>query len=251
ARGSAWRAGGSTGAWCRGVGGAWTGWWRWGRGAGPSGRERAVGSRRGLCFRSISFQGDGVLQRIAARETDETNRPASAAALRVLHVNAGNLYGGIETLLVTLARQRRLAPEVEPEFALCFEGRLSEELRAAGVAVPLLGPARVSRPWTVWRVRRRLRALLGARGPGLVVSHSCWAHAIAAPEVRRAGLPFAFWMHSIQGGRRWLEWWAARHRPDFVVANSRASQASLMNLFPGVPGEVVYLPVSPPCLPDR
>src|SRR5262249_45092935 len=152
-----------------------------------------------------------------------------AAALRVLHVYAGNLYGGIETLLVTLARQRGLTPGVEPEFALCFEGRLSEELRAAGVPVHVLGPARVSRPWTVWRVRRRLRALLAAGGFGVAVSHGCWPHAIAAPEVRRAGLPFVFWAHGIQSGRHWLEWWAARHRPDFVLANSRATQQSLRN----------------------
>src|SRR5437762_7804108 len=108
--------------------------------------------------------------------------------MRVLHLCAGNLYGGIETLLVTLARRRALCPGVEPEFAPCFEGRLSAELRDAGVAVRPLGPARVSRPWTVWRVRRRLRALLPAGRYDLALSHGCWPHALAAPEVRRAGL---------------------------------------------------------------
>ena len=43
--------------------------------------------------------------------------------MRVLHVSAGNLYGGLETVLVTLARYRALSPELECEFALCFAGQ--------------------------------------------------------------------------------------------------------------------------------
>ena len=41
--------------------------------------------------------------------------------MRVLHINAGNLYGGVETLLVTLARFRVLCPGMDPSFALCFD----------------------------------------------------------------------------------------------------------------------------------
>jgi hypothetical protein len=94
--------------------------------------------------------------------------------MRVLHINAGNLYGGIETLLVTLARHRGLCPEVEPHFALCFEGRLSKELRACEVPVHLLGGVRISRPWTVWGARSRLRALLARMAYDVVICHGCW-----------------------------------------------------------------------------
>src|SRR5690242_21806476 len=80
--------------------------------------------------------------------------------LRVLHVNSGNLYGGVETLLVTLAQLRHLCEDMEPHFALCHEGRLSQELIATGVSVHQLGRVRISRPWTVWSARRRLRELL-------------------------------------------------------------------------------------------
>src|SRR5436190_292036 len=38
--------------------------------------------------------------------------------MRVLHVYSGNLYGGIETLLVTMARARALCPAIEPQVAL-------------------------------------------------------------------------------------------------------------------------------------
>src|SRR2546422_5237601 len=56
-------------------------------------------------------------------------------SMRVLHVSSGNLYGGIETLLLTLARHRNLCPGLDQHFALCFEGRLSEELAAVGARV--------------------------------------------------------------------------------------------------------------------
>jgi hypothetical protein len=59
--------------------------------------------------------------------------------MKVLHVYSGNLFGGVETLLITLAQQRSLCPQMQPHFALCFEGRLVNELRAVGVGVHMLG----------------------------------------------------------------------------------------------------------------
>ena len=58
-------------------------------------------------------------------------RIAPDAPLRVLHVHSGNLYGGVETFLATLARDAAVAPRMTSSFALCFEGRLSEELAGA------------------------------------------------------------------------------------------------------------------------
>lgn len=52
--------------------------------------------------------------------------------LRVLHVNAGNVFGGLETILVTLARLRDCCPSMESHFAMCYEGRLSRELIGLG-----------------------------------------------------------------------------------------------------------------------
>lgn len=166
--------------------------------------------------------------------------------MRVLHLYAGNLYGGIETLLVTLARQRGLCPEMEPHFALCFEGRLSDELRSCGVPVHLLGAARFSRPWTVWRVRRALRALLRSERFDVAICHECWVHTLCAPVVRSSGLPLVFWAHDIHQGRSLLERWAAATAPDLALANSRITRDSLATLFPGVTAEVLYLPVAAP-----
>jgi glycosyltransferase involved in cell wall biosynthesis len=166
--------------------------------------------------------------------------------MRVLHVNSGNLFGGIETLLLTLARQRALCPQMEPHFALCFEGRLSRELRACGVPVHALGEVRVSRPWTVLGARRRLSNLLKQIELNTVVCHGCWPHAVFAPPARRHRLPLVFWAHDLQDGRHWLQRWARRNRPHLVVANSRATQATIPRLFPEVRSELLYLPVQPP-----
>ncbi|MFL5349028.1 MAG: glycosyltransferase family 1 protein, partial [Hyalangium sp.] len=98
--------------------------------------------------------------------------------MRLLHIYSGNLYGGIETFLRTLARVQRLSSGLVHEFALCFEGRLSRELREAGATVHLLGEVRVSRPWTLWRARGELSRLLERGGYAAVVCHAAWPQAL-------------------------------------------------------------------------
>ncbi len=114
-----------------------------------------------------------------------------------------------------------------------------------------LGNARVSRPWTVWRARRRLKELLGREAFDAVVCHSCWLHALFAPVVRVCGLPLVFWAHNPPEGRHWLERWARLTRPHLVVANSRWTASAVPKLFPDVRCEAVYLPVPAPAPADR
>jgi glycosyltransferase involved in cell wall biosynthesis len=167
------------------------------------------------------------------------------------HCYAGNLYGGVEALLATLARRRDLCPELEPRFALCFEGRLAEELRACGAVVESLGGVRFGRPWTVLRARRRLARLLAAADPAVVICHACWSHALCGPVARRAGRPLVFWMHDRADDGHWVGRLAARTPPALVLANSRFTAETAPRLFPGVPVEVLYGAVAPPRLDDR
>ena len=161
---------------------------------------------------------------------------------RVLHLYAGNLYGGIERLLDTLARLKHLAPEMEPEFGLCFRGRMWDELAAAGVPLHDLGAVRISRPWTVLRARRTLKALLKQRKYDAVVCHACWPHVVFAPAVRAAGVRLINWVHDDLKGKHWIERWASRTPPDAVIVNSDFSAKSVAKVFPHVPSEVVYYP---------
>src|SRR5580698_3727045 len=97
--------------------------------------------------------------------------PTSLDPVRILHLHSGNLYGGVETLLVTLANLRHLCPSMEPHFALCFDGRLNREISSSGVPVHMLGRVRISRPWSGWRARRRLREILRRERFDAVVCH--------------------------------------------------------------------------------
>ncbi len=166
--------------------------------------------------------------------------------MRVLHIVSGRLYGGVETALVTMARCRSVCPEIEPEFALCFDGRLRDELTGAGTPVHMLGEVRVRHPLSVLRARRRLSELLNQRTADVVVCHMAWAQAIFGPVARAARLPLVFWAHGATDGRHWLDRWARLTPPDLTICNSHFTAASMLHLYPRVATQVVYCPVAPP-----
>lgn len=165
--------------------------------------------------------------------------------IRVLHLCAGNLYGGVERVVLECARARTLSPAMAPEFAVCFEGRLSRELTALGVRCSTLGPVRASRPHSVWRSRRVLRALIDEHRPDVVLSHCSWMFAVAAPAVPAAGTSAVLWLHDRVTGRTWVERWARRRNPAAIVANSRFTAESAAAMYPDVRRTVVRCPVGP------
>ena len=163
---------------------------------------------------------------------------------RVLHSYSGNLYGGVETLLVTLARNRDLCPAMESHFALCFPGRMSSELTAARAPLYMMGSVRARWPLTVRRARRRFAELLRGGAFDLVVCHSPWAQAIFGPGVRSAGLPLVFWLHDAIEGRHWLERWASLTLPDLALCCSEYTAVKLANIYPEIAATLVYHPVA-------
>ena len=167
-------------------------------------------------------------------------------SLRVLHVYSGNLYGGIETFLRTLAEEREQCPAMQPEFALCFEGRLADEIRASGALLHLLGGVRLSRPWSAMRARRRLARVLRERRPDVVVCHAAWPHAIFSSVVRSAKLRLVFYRHDIGTEGSWINVLAGRVQPDLVVANSKYTAKQGYPKFARVTTQVVYPVVRPP-----
>ncbi len=167
--------------------------------------------------------------------------------MRIAHLYAGNLYGGIEAFLAGLARGGGGA---EHRFGLAFEGRLAAELRAAGARVDVVGPVRISRPWTALAARRRLREVLGTESADVAVCHSAWAMAVFGPAARAAGLPLVFALHDAPSGGV-AERLARRVVPERAVCNSRWTLERLPRIYPGVPAEAAYLPVAPPEVLDR
>jgi glycosyltransferase involved in cell wall biosynthesis len=162
--------------------------------------------------------------------------------MRVLHIYSGNLYGGVERMLATLAAGSGAAA-MEPHFALCFDGRLAEELRAVGAPVHMLGAVRMRRPGSVLGARRQLAALLHGGGFDVAICHAPWSHALFGGVVRRAAVPLVFFLHDRADGRHWTERLARRRKPDLAICNSRYTSGTLDRLYPGVPRDVLHCPV--------
>jgi glycosyltransferase involved in cell wall biosynthesis len=163
--------------------------------------------------------------------------------MRILHVHSGNLYGGVETMLMTLARRRREYPKLHQQFALCFEGRLSSELESAGSPAYLLGPVRASKPLAVFRARQELRNLLLHRPYEALLFHSAWSYAIFGSVARAQQVPAVVWMHGTTAGKHWTERWARRTDPDLVICNSRFTAEAASTVYPYAWKRILYCPV--------
>ena len=163
--------------------------------------------------------------------------------MRVLHITSGNLYGGVERILVTLGRYAGFCQEMEQHFAVCFAARLSNELTQAGAPVHILGDVRTSRPFTVLRARRRLNDLLLREQFDVAICHMSWAHAIFAPVIIKRRIPVVFYMHNRVTGTHWTQRWASMTPPALVLCVSKDTAATCDRLFPGVPQEVFYSPL--------
>lgn len=162
--------------------------------------------------------------------------------LRVLHVHSGNMFGGVERILETLACDDR-AQALESAFALCFEGRLSQALAKCGAPVTDLGVVRATRPWQVRRARVGLAALIARTRPDVALVHSAWSQALFGPAIRRSGCPLVRWLHAPVPGNGWLELAASRVRLDLLLCNSQYTSDAAHARFPGVPRHVCYAPV--------
>lgn len=151
----------------------------------------------------------------------------------ILHIYAGNLYGGIETHLKTLIEADSFRGEsgCRHQVALCFDGRLAEELNAIGRPAWMLGPVRLRYPWTTWRARAALKSYLKRNPISHIVAHTAWPYKLAWPVARACGVPIAFYNHDLLSGQSLLEKYAAAHPPACLISNSRFSVPGVEQLF--------------------
>lgn len=149
------------------------------------------------------------------------------AGLRVLHIHSGNLWGGVETMLLTIARHEARTSTMTSEFALCFAGRVADRLRDAGATVSLLAPARISRPRSVAQARRALARCLASTDASVAVLHSSWTAALFGDVIARSPLGRVSWAHAPDPGPVWLSWPARRFRPHVVICNSQYTATAM------------------------
>jgi glycosyltransferase involved in cell wall biosynthesis len=167
--------------------------------------------------------------------------------VRVLHLHSGNIFGGIETMLVTLAGERRAQATMESSFALCFRDRLAGDLARAGAPLTILGDARLTRPLTLLDVRRKLSDLLHTTRPDVVLTHLPWTQVVFGGVLRDARCTSVLWMHG--PGTGWLHWMAARWPPDAVIFNSAFTRTTMPAAYGALPVTVVHCPLRIPPAP--
>ncbi len=142
-------------------------------------------------------------------------------------MHSGNLFGGIERAILTCVENLHLAPSIRFEFALCFAGKFSEELAAAGQTIHKLPEVRTRNPLSIVAARRNLARLLDQKQYDVVLCHSPWSHSIFAPVIRRARIPELFWAHDRFTGKHWLERWARRSKARICDQQQRLQRPDL------------------------
>jgi glycosyltransferase involved in cell wall biosynthesis len=91
--------------------------------------------------------------------------------MKVLHISADVLVGGIESFLITLARNQALDNTSTHEFAFTAEGPAVNTIRFAGARVHYLGSVSYKNPKALYLARRRLSQLCKVSAYDIAVFH--------------------------------------------------------------------------------
>jgi glycosyltransferase involved in cell wall biosynthesis len=163
--------------------------------------------------------------------------------MKVLHIGSGNLYGGVEKVLLTLAQEKHLCPRMEPHFAVCFRGRLSEELQSAGARVFFLNEMSGRKPWSIARNRIALSRLQKTLNVDAVVYHSLWSYDLLGVGAQTGKARKVLWSHDAIRRIESLQLVAKLQEPDLIISNSQYTTRSIAKLFPKARPETIYYPV--------
>ncbi len=171
---------------------------------------------------------------------------APGTGCRVLHLGTGNLFGGVESLLLTLARHRQVEPAVDVHFSTCFPGRLRDELGTTGSPAHRLPSVRMSRPWQILEARRCLAELVRRHQFDVLISHSAWVNLVFGPVLLQPCVPRVDWFHEVSLNPVWWEKWARRRPAALTLLNSQHTASRLEKRYATLKHEVLYYPVDPP-----
>lgn len=165
--------------------------------------------------------------------------------MKILHLTAGAMFGGVESLALLLARAKDYGSDIESHYALCFEGELSKRLTQLSAPWRCVGEVRWSCPWTIFSARKNLKQWILEERFDAFICHSSWPHAIfgAALKRWRPDVPLFFWIHDTPSGTHWLEKLSRRTPPTTVIAGSDFIGSQAHRIFPNTPVRVVHTPV--------
>ena len=143
---------------------------------------------------------------------------------QIFHIVAGNLFGGVESFLVTLAKSKALERDIIHRFAICFPGRLCREIADAGAPVEMIGPARIMGISSTKKAKKILDAALLKHSPEVIVCHMSWAQIIFGGVATKHGKWVAH--HHGPSTNSWMDWIAVKRSPDLVISPSMDSSST-------------------------
>jgi glycosyltransferase involved in cell wall biosynthesis len=174
--------------------------------------------------------------------------------VKIIYFYTGNVYGGVEKLLIDLFDyQSVLEPgELEAVFVLCYEGHLSNKLKERGATVEIIPTPCLSHPWSLIRTFFQLRRILNQYEAKIIVSHEIWNHVVAWPVEKILGVKGVLWIHSSSFRfniplYRNLGLW----KPDMAICTSRHVRDSVSQLWPNIKADFLYPPYAKPKLKPK
>ena len=170
-------------------------------------------------------------------------RPRTRALMRVLHITSGNLYGGVETFLATLAARGVCRAGHGARVRGVFRGAIQcEARRQRSRSAIVLPSARLSRPLTVLRGAPRAARPAAAR----VVRRRRLSSALGLRDVRvcrsRSRIPVVLWVHMAGDGRALARTPVPPHRVRTWRSATASSPPSARHLAAGDVDRVRLLP---------
>lgn len=96
-----------------------------------------------------------------------------------LHLCSGKLFGGIEKMLLTIAKNQQQKNSLpRHQLVYCNKGIFSANLESFDKSVHCVGPTKIRNPISLIKSQIRFSQLIDKIKPSLVVLHDSWAQLI-------------------------------------------------------------------------
>jgi glycosyltransferase involved in cell wall biosynthesis len=159
----------------------------------------------------------------------------------VLHVGTGNLFGGVENIMLSIARVTASEGR-KHAFAYCYEGRLAEELRLSGAEMLRYPAFRYSNPFSLVHARNHFSRLLEVNSFETVIFYAPWTYDALSGIAVKMGAKIVFWAMNYLG-KGILDLFMRWRCPNYLLACSQ----DVLNSYAGFKklerSQVVYPPV--------
>ena len=120
--------------------------------------------------------------------------------LRVCHLASGDGWGGLEALVLSLARAQSQDPGYDVHLIVLNEGRLAREAAAAGVRIHMLPESSMS----AWQLGRSLHALLKSLRPQLLHTHRYKENLLSYLVAPSLGIRSVVTLHGYEPSPAWF-----------------------------------------------